>query len=602
MRHTIPTLLLLLLMAGRVDAQTPDPGSAQPDTAALADSIAAAFEGTWAEEAADSAREARLLGLELPPPLVFGGQATMTSDLYASGGIDARRPGAVWQMSLTPQVNVFSAVSVNVDVLLSTDQSHFRQNISHLGLNPTWSWGGAHIGDFNRDYSPFVLQGSRVRGLGLDVEPGSFRFSVQGGRMQRMTTGAIDGPVYRRNMLAASMGVGRETGTHLNLSMITAKDDLGEEADRVIQDSIPLDTIPPELRPRMDSRPQENVAVGMDGQLVLFGRAVRLSGGAAVSLYNRDLLADTVPAEEADLAVLSGLGEWVAERRPFTTATSLDFAYEVEGNLDLGALRLRGGYEEVGPGYGSLGLPYLINDRRAYHANAMTQFWNGRLAVQGQYRNQSNNLVDQKLHTVDRVTANGSVTARLTDAVATTFTGLVSDLTNDAAADSARLDLRSVAATANVAVQSELLGRASVLSLGYSLQRTDDGNVNAAVPTITAHNVTGGVQVTLSPRFSVAPSVSAVLTDGEGVEESRDVLFGFRGTGAFLDGDLRTMGNLTHSSSRGRQVSSGRLQASYPVGWGADLTFQARHNRYSALGDRPAFNETFVTTAISRSF
>jgi hypothetical protein len=595
----------VLLAAAPLGAQASDPLPADT-TAALAVPVP---DSAWAATAgaADTLRSERtpqgptVLGIELPDPLRFGGNATMTSDLYHSSGIDARRPGSAWRMNLTPQATLFGTVTMNFDILLSSEQSEFRQNINQIGINPTWRWGGVHLGDFSRDYSPYTVQGMRVRGAGLDLHPGIFRASVHGGRLQRMAAGALDGPVYRRNMIAASAGVGREMGTHLNLSVISARDDLREE-DLIVQDTILVDTIHADLRPQIATLPQENLAVGADGQLVLFKNVLTLSGAAATSLYTRDLTADSVDLSGEDLPVAPGVIDHITDRHAPRLSSSVDYAYQMEGALALRSVRLRGGYEYVGPGYASLGLPYLINDRQSYHVNGLTRLWDGRLAVQAQYRTQTNNLLGQKLNTVDRNTANASVSARLSDRVTTTVSGLVTTLANDAPSDSAKLDTRSYAITTNTAVQREVFGRASVLSLGYSLQRTEDGAALAAVPSVTTHNVTGSVQLSLTPTISVAPSLSGAVTRGEGVETRENVFFGFSGSGRFLDGDLRTTANLSHTTSQGRQIHGAQFRASYPLGWGADLSFQARHTRYGAFGDRPAFQESFATTSISRSF
>lgn len=594
-------VLLQYLGAAPLLAQVADSTSAPADTAMVA-ALGADTTGVVSADTIGAGSRlggVTLEGVALDEPLVLGGQATVTSDLYHSSGIDARRPGSAWQMSLSPRLSLFRAVTLDVDALLSSDQSHLRQDINHVGLKPSWSWGALHVGDFNRDYSPYILQGTRVRGGGLDLFTDRLRFSVQGGRLQRMVSGGLDGPVYRRNMIAASIGAGREMGTHLNLSLISARDDISRQNELIVRDTLLVDTLHVDLRPQVDTRPQENLAVGLDGQLVLFERLLTVRGAAAVSLFTRDLLADSVEFRDGDIP--GGAG-WITDRHQPRLSTSLDYAYEVEGALALSALRLRGGYEEVGPGYASLGLPYLINDRRSYHINAVTQIWEGRLALQGQYRSQANNLVSQKLNTVDRNTANASITARLSQAVATTVTGLLMTVGNDAPGDSARLDTRSVAVTANTAVQSETFGRASTFGIGYSFQQTTDGNILSPVPSVTSQNVTGSLQIAITPAIGIAPSISGAVTQGAGIEKQHNILYGFRGNGRFLDGNLRTTANINHTISHGRQVTGAQVQASYPVWWGTDLSFQARHNRYSAFGNRPEFQESFVTTSISRSF
>jgi hypothetical protein len=535
-------------------------------------------------------------------PFRVGGQATMTSDLYQSHGIAARRPGSAWRMNLSPQATMFGGITMGIDVILSSEQSEFRQNINQLGLNPRWSWGGAHIGDFTRDYSDFTVQGVRVRGLGFDANPGIFRFSVQGGRLQRTTTGGLDGPVYRRNMVAMNTGVGHEMSSHLNLTVLGARDELRTEDALLVMDTILVDTMHADLRPRVDTRPQENLAMGLDGQLLLFQRAFTLRGALAASLFTRDLLADTIdisgsngPAADALTRTLSG----VYRTR---LSTSADYAYQLDGTLSVRATRLRGGFEHIGPGYTSMGLPYLVNDRKSYHVNATTRTRDGRVSVQAQARHQKNNLLSQKLNTVDRNIGNLTVSTRLTETLSFSFTGLVTTLSNDAPGDSARLDTRSYALNTNTALRRDIFGLPGVLSLAYGVQHTADGNPLALIPGVTSHTVATSVQVTIAPSLTVAPTLSGVLTQGEGMDRQENVLLGFRGNARFLDGNLRTMANLNHTVNQGRQISGFQFRANYPVGWGTDLSFQARHTRFSAFGERPAFQESFATTSISRSF
>jgi hypothetical protein len=569
----------------------PASAAGQPAAASASASATAGF----AVPAAQPAPRMRL-------PVRLGGQANMTSELYQSQGIAARRPGSAWRLGMSPQATLPGGISLGFDVLLSSEESDFRQNINQLGISPRWSWGGAHVGDFSRDYSDLTVQGTRVRGLGLDVHPGIVRFSVQGGRLQRTVSSSMDGPVYRRNMIAMNAGVGREFGTHLNLTVLGARDELRDEDALLVRDTLLVDTMHVDLRPQVDTRPQENLTMALDGQLSLLGRSLALTGAVAASLFTRDLLADTVDFAGSEVPAADAFARAVSALFRTRLSTSADYAYQLGGVVAVGGTRLRGGFEHIGPGYTSMGLPYLVNDRRAYHVNGTTRTRDGRVTLQAQLRHQTNNLVSQKLNTVDRNVANMTVATRLTDALSFSVTGLLTTLSNDAVSDSTRLDTRSYAVNTNTALRRQLFGLPGVLSLAYGVQHTADGNAFAAVPGVTSHTLSSSVQLALSPTLSVAPTLSGVLTEGDGMERQENVLLGFRGAARFLDGSLRTMANLNHTVNQGRQVSGFQFRASYPLGWGTDLSLQARHTRHSAFGDRPAFRESFATTTISRSF
>src|SRR5882672_10529973 len=102
-----------------------------------------------------------------------------TGELYGVRGIQSRRPGQSWRVSMSPQMTLFGEFSVGLSMLLSSEGSDFRQNISQLGLNPRYKWATLHLGDFSQNYSSYTVEGTRIRGAGLDLRPGILRFSVQ---------------------------------------------------------------------------------------------------------------------------------------------------------------------------------------------------------------------------------------------------------------------------------------------------------------------------------------------------------------------------------------------------------------------------------------
>ena len=533
------------------------------------------------------------------------GDIVLTGEGYTANGIEARRPGGTWRISMGPQLALIGGISVGVNVLVSSDQSSLRQNVSQLGINPTWRDLTLHLGDFTRGYSQYTTQGVRVRGGGFDFHPALFRLGFQAGRTQRAISSLQTGPVFRRSMLAGVIGVGRETGPSLDFSVVHAKDDINSvEQDLLVLDTlfddptIP-DTIPEELRPRANTttRPQENLVVGAVGRLPLFNRRLTIRGEMAGAAITHDL---TAPA--ANREALDGVARLAAGVMPLRLSSAGDIAWNGEVALALGPGSLKVGYEYVGAGFTSLGLGYLINDRRAYTAGGTVRALADRVVLQGQYQHQNDNLLGQKTATTSRDAVTATVSTRLGTATNASVTGLINVIGNDAPIDTQVVDNRSTAITTTLSQGRPLFGRPSTISIAYGVQGSTDGNTVRAAPGVTVHNLSTSVQVALTPRISVAPTLSGVVTSVEAQESQRNVFAGLRGNGRFLRDRLRHSLGISRAYSSGRQTFAITTQTSYTMPWESRLSVSSRSTSYSAYGQRPAFRESFITTSVSRSF
>lgn len=594
----------LLLAATPAAAQNTGAGGTSPDTtatrAASPTATPAAAPAT-PPATAPSAGQPRADAADSGPhlPVRLSGHASMTGELYTNHGAQARRPGESWRMALSPQATLFGQVTVGIDLLLSSEGADFRQNINQYGISPSWRWGTVHLGDFSQGYSAYTIQGIRIRGAGLDLRPGVFRLSIQGGRTQRtVLTGGET--AFRRNLIAARLGVGRESGSYIGLHLVSARDDMSaEERELIVVDSTLVDTIFDPFQPRIDTRPQENLVAGLNTQFALFHGALRIRAEAAGSLLNNDL---TSPRANLDGAQGEDALRLVDRIHPIRLSTSGDLAVNGEATLDLRNLSLRGGYESIGTGYNSLGLAYLIGDRRAYHAGGGIRLWESRLALQGQVQHQHDNLLGQKLTTTSRNTANLNLVLRLNDAVTTSVAGLSSNVGNDAAADSLDSAMQTRALMLNTAVQGEVGGRPAVLNLGYNLQRVANASALIGIPGVVVHQLSTSIQLNLTPAVSLAPTLSAALTRTDGEDDDRTIMLGFRGQARVLDGKLTTGANLSQSYNMGREILNAGAQATLTLPWESRLALQSRFNRYGAFGNRPGFREFFTTLTLSRSF
>jgi hypothetical protein len=271
---------------------------------------------------------------------------------------------------------------------------------------------------------------------------------------------------------------------------------------------------------------------------------------------------------------------------------------DAQSNFSRG--NLSAGYEYVGAGYTSLGLAYLINDKRAFSLGGGLRFFDNRVSLQSQYQHQNDNLLDQKIATTNRdaITATAILTAgtRFSQSI----TAVLNTMANDAAVDTFRVNNHATALMTNSTIQAELFGRKTPINVSYALQHTSDDNAVVQIPSVTVHNISTAVQVPLFGTLSLSPSASLALTQSTVGPSQRNVYVGFRGQARMRD--VRASFSATQTYSNARGVFGVNGQATYTTPLAARLTFQLRHNRYAAIGNRPAFQESFATLSLARSF
>ena len=156
----------------------------------------------------------------------ISGGISLYGELYSISGIAARRPSSTGRLLIRPIFTLFNTFSIPVEIILSTEGSSARQNINQFGINPAWGWGQAHLGDFTESYSDFTLNGVVIRGAGIDLSPGIFRFSTVAGFTQQAVNGGAQNGSYKRFLFASRIGLGKENSSHFDLIVLKSKDDI----------------------------------------------------------------------------------------------------------------------------------------------------------------------------------------------------------------------------------------------------------------------------------------------------------------------------------------------------------------------------------------
>ena len=320
-------------------------------------------------------------------------------------GRDDRRPSSIGRLFFRPTLTLFDALSLDFDVLLSTEGNQARQDINQFGVNPTWSWGQAHLGDFSDNYAQYTLNGIRIRGGGFFINPGLFRLGAVGGVTKRAVMGTEDNGAYDRYLYGGRIGVGSGEGGFFDLVFLRVRDKVSSLLP-LAQTSV-IDSANPAASTILpyEVTPQENLLVGMMSHLKFFDSHVTWDMEATGSIFTRDMRVD----QNKQL----NLPDWVNDLYHVNVTSSAGVAVRTELGVQSGIVSVRTGYRYVTPGYTSLGVGSLINDWQEFSLAPSFRF--GRWIVSLNAIRQNDNLFGQKLNTLVRWQFGGNLNFQPTD-------------------------------------------------------------------------------------------------------------------------------------------------------------------------------------------
>jgi hypothetical protein len=363
------------------------------------------------------------------------GELSAYGELNGITGAPSRRDPSTGRIYFRPTLTFLDAVTVGADLLLSTEGNSSRQDINQLGLHPSWRWGRAHIGDFSDEISPYTLSGIPLRGGGVIINPGLFRFSVLGGEARRAVTGGSETGSYKRYLAGASIGVGDDNASYVDLQILRVRDDPASLADpNPLFTAFDYDTAGIAQANPYATTPQENLVAGIRSRTVLFDRAITWNVEANGSMYTRDMrvVEDTT----------NSVPQFVRDIYTPRVSSNADFMVATDMALNLSSVNLRTGYKYIGPGYTSLGVGWMSNDLQEILIAPMVRIPAGTVMVS--WARQNDNLLGQKVNTTVRHTTTALVTMRPKSEWSSSVRVLSMTMDNNAPGDSARFGFQTL--------------------------------------------------------------------------------------------------------------------------------------------------------------
>jgi len=240
-------------------------------------------------------------------------------------------------------------------------QQGFFSSFNTLGIGTTYP-----------TYTKYTMNGSRVTGLNVEMNPGWFYFAFAGWN----NLDAIPNASYSRNLFAGRIGAGAKDDSHFHFTAIKGQDD---------QNSLSASQIPESLTP------QENVVLGTDASLNLFDNAIAIGGEVNASLFTRDV----------NSPELEDVSQIIKNLTSATISTQVDYAYEFFSAINIkdSDTKLRGAYKFIGPGYISMGAPGIRRDVTGFDVKLNQILFNRIVSFSVLFAREQNNLISQNIST-----------------------------------------------------------------------------------------------------------------------------------------------------------------------------------------------------------
>lgn len=525
-------------------------------------------------------------------PIDISGQVGAMSEFNTISGRERRRPGSTGRLFLKPSISIYNTLDINLNLFISTEGSGARQNMNEVDLNPRWGWGEAHLVDFTDNYSQFTLNGIKIRGAGLDLNPGLFRMSFVSGISKREINGTVGTKSYRRRVNGGRIGIGREGGSFLDFIVVSAKDNFSA-SDSVmvdsasIQDSTGIDT----TQNPTSITPQENLVGALVSNLSLAESKFTWKNEISGSAFTRDRR-----SAEWELKNYPGSLKGIFTPR---LGTSVDYAFSTEIGLNLSNYNFQGGYQYIGPGYVSLGLSSQTSDRQIIKLGFNRRLGSGALRLN--FSRQNDNLIGQKNFTTARYNVSTGAAYKPLPVWNINMNLAYMTMSNDAPDSSTRVDFKNrvIQITNNFAFGRERGLRN--ISIDYSYQSSDDSDPARINSLMRSHVLTLRGTAFLDANISVDPSVN--LTD------TRQGAAGWSLTRSFSAGlnvqsfEKRLINNvMTGITFNGLSTSAKfGFRSSYEITRSARLSGQIDVNNFTSKDNSGNFTETTARlTAIQR--
>jgi hypothetical protein len=499
------------------------------------------------------------------------GEVGIYGELYSISGRAARRPSGTARLFFRPRLTLYRSITVGFDFILSTEGSSSRQEINQFDINPKWSWGELHLGDFAHNFSPLTLGGINIRGGGVMLYPGKIRLSAISGIVKRPVE-TQEGRSYKREIYAGRIGIGDADRTSFNLFVLTARDIVSSlknvsasTAVDTVVDSMMFDTL---MDPQAVT-PQENLVVSFISHIVLPGGWLSLKNEIAGCAITRDRRSSEIESDD--------IPEFLKNIFVPRVSSSADYAHITEASLKLSKLSFKLGYKYIGPGYVSLGLPALYNDQKTISGEATCPYRANLFKFDASL--QQDNLINQKSFTTKRNRFTLIANLKPVPFIISTYMVNLTTVKNDAEG-AAKVDYDNWILRSGQVVNfsgSNVLKNAAV---EYMFQKAAEANPQRSAADMKSHTISIKSLLKATENLDLTPMIRFIFSRQAATHTKTTGTFSLNGRLLLLHDRLNTNGQVSLTNSNGAKSLRFNFKPSYQINRRCSLSGEIETNSY----------------------
>ncbi|GAA5032120.1 hypothetical protein GCM10011506_24430 [Marivirga lumbricoides] len=316
-------------------------------------------------------------------PLSISGNVGLGMQTYASSRENPSRQPFIWSVYGNPTLSIYG-LTLPFSFVLSRKNEEFRQPFNQFGVSPYYKWIKLHIGFRNMSFSDFTLNGHVFNGVGIELDPGNWRFGAMYGTLLApispdFTEDYLVEPTYKRKGYSVKIGYGTSSN-YFDLILFKGRD-LINSIDR------PLDSV--------IVNPQENLVLGIKTQQRLFNTLV-FSADVGLSGWTSNLFAEGMDNTDIPLSGIINNFLDVNYSTQFLTAVKSSLSFRIR------QVNLRLQYQRIEPDYQTMGAYFFNNDLENITFSPGWSMFKRKLTVNTSVGWQRNNLFEDKSNQTNR--------------------------------------------------------------------------------------------------------------------------------------------------------------------------------------------------------
>ncbi len=321
-----------------------------------------------------------------------------------------------WSGNLNVNLSVYG-FSIPVSAIITNGKVSLTHAFNQFGLSPTYKWLTFHAGYRQFQYSPFTVSGQTFFGAGFELRPSFLRLGFFVGRLRKaaeidssvIALQTIPGsyplnvvsangvnyytqqPSYTRKGWGAKLGFGHDNN-FVDFIVFRGHDNINSLKNNKIIDIL---------------KPEDNLILGIN-IFQRFLKHISMGLNGAASIYTFDTSVDPLTL---DIPMADVISKFV----PIRSTTQVQFAGEVNLNLNYPNFSLNTSYKRAEPNYRSMGISSFVTDYSLFSIQPSWNLYKQKIRFTNIIQMQSDNLNNYKQFTTYRKMYNSSVSMNLSN-------------------------------------------------------------------------------------------------------------------------------------------------------------------------------------------